>query len=151
MFVGTHEHNIDPKGRINIPSKYREILFKKHNSLIITLIIHYNCILVYPQEVWEKEFLTRYQNLDPFDPDTIEFQRSFFSMASETEVNEQGRILIPPTLRDQAGLEKEIIIVGAGNRFEIWDKTRWQQRSVSPENNGWTKAAQVSKRNKQQG
>ncbi len=144
MFSGSFDHNIDKKGRVSIPAKFRETLVKKYGSRGITLINHKGCLLVYPKKVWEK-MIEQCDSLNPFDPKVLNFQRSFFAMAHELEVDSQGRVLVPSKLRDQAGLEKEVVIVGSANKFEIWDKGSWEAFSLSPEGDGWALAAQVFK------
>lgn len=144
MFSGSYEHTIDTKGRLSIPSRFRETLIQKYDSKSITLIIQGECLLAYPQAVWEG-LIKQSQSLNPFDPQVLNFQRSFFAMAHELEVDGQGRVLVPPALRSQAGLNKEVVIIGATNKFEIWDKGRWEAFSLSPQGDGWTLAAQVFK------
>jgi MraZ protein len=144
LFSGSYEHSIDAKGRLSIPSKFRETLIKKYDSRNITLIIQDGCLLAYPEAVWSK-MMQQCEALNPFDKQVLNFQRSFFSMAHELEVDSQGRVLIPPNLRNQAGLDKEVLIVGSANKFEIWDKGRWEEFSRSPQGDGWALASQVFK------
>jgi MraZ protein len=110
----------------------------------MTLITQGDCLLAYPQAVWER-MIEQCQALNPFDPRVLDFQRSFFSNAHEVEVDGQGRVLVPPSLRNQAGLTKEAVIIGSTNKFEIWDKGRWETFSQSPQGDGWALAAQVFK------
>jgi MraZ protein len=144
MFSGTYEHTIDTKGRLSIPSRFRETLIQRYGSRNITLIMREGHLLVYPQAIWEG-LVQRCQSLNPFDPQVINFKSSFFSMAHEVEVDGQGRVLIPPTLRNQAALDKEVVVIGAADQFEIWDKGRWEAFSRSPQGDGWALAAQVFK------
>ncbi len=146
MFSGSYEHNIDAKGRLSIPSRFRETLIKKYDSKVITLIIQGNCLVAYPERVWEK-MLEQFESLNPFDSEVLNAQRRFFSKAHDgIEVYSQGRVLVPPALRNQAGLNKEVVIVGSTNKFEIWDKARWteclENKDVNPDDD-WALAAKV--------
>ena len=116
--MGSFSHNIDVKGRMNFPTKLRELLGE---SFIITKGLD-NCLFVYSVSEWavlEEKIkslpLSKGRNL----------QRFFFSGASEVEADKQGRILIPQHLREYAGLEKDVMVIGASNRAEIWDKSKW--------------------------
>lgn len=117
--MGSFSHNIDVKGRMNFPTKLRELLGE---SFIITKGLD-NCLFVYSVSEWavlEEKIkslpLSKGRNL----------QRFFFSGASEVETDKQGRILIPQHLREYAGLEKDVMVIGASNRAEIWDKSKWE-------------------------
>ena len=117
--MGSFSHNIDLKGRMNFPTKLRELLGE---SFIITKGLD-NCLFVYSVSEWavlEEKIkslpLSKGRNL----------QRFFFSGASEVETDKQGRILIPQHLREYAGLEKDVMVIGASNRAEIWDKSKWE-------------------------
>ncbi len=122
--MGTYSHNIDAKGRMNFPTKLRESL---GDSFIITRGLD-GCLFVYSREEWavmEEKIssmpLSKGKNV----------QRFFFSNAAEIEADKQGRILIPAHLREYAGLEKDVMVIGAVNRAEIWDKERWNKLNDS--------------------
>lgn len=122
--MGTYSHNIDAKGRMNFPTKLRESL---GDSFIITRGLD-GCLFVYSREEWavmEEKIssmpLSKGKNV----------QRFFFSNAAEIETDKQGRILIPAHLREYAGLEKDVMVIGAVNRAEIWDKERWNKLNDS--------------------
>jgi MraZ protein len=146
MFSGSYEHTIDTKGRLSIPSKFRETLIQKYNSKNITLIVQGGCLLAYPQSVWER-LLEQFELLNPFDSQVLNAQRRFFSKAHDgIEVDGQGRVLVPPALRNQVGLNKEVVLVGSTNKFEIWDKASWSEYLESKQENqdqDWSLAAQV--------
>lgn len=146
MFSGRYEHNIDAKGRLSIPSRFRETLIKKYDSKVVTLIVQGKCLVAYPERVWER-MLERFESLNPFDSEVLNAQRRFFSKAHDgIEVDSQGRVLIPPALRKQAGLNREIVIVGSTNKFEIWDSARWnkclESEDINPDAD-WDLAAKV--------
>lgn len=122
--MGTYSHNLDAKGRMNFPTKLRESL---GDSFIITRGLD-GCLFVYSREEWavmEEKIssmpLSKGKNV----------QRFFFSNAAEIEADKQGRILIPAHLREYAGLEKDVMVIGAVNRAEIWDKERWNKLNDS--------------------
>jgi MraZ protein len=125
MFTGSHFHNMDNKGRVSIPSRYREILLERQDrQLILTNYLTTRgerYILAFPQSEWVKiEAQLMEQRL--FDKDLRAFQRFLISGVEECPLDRQGRILIPPNLRDYAKLSREVCIVGAVRSFEIWDR-----------------------------
>ena len=120
MFFGEYEHNIDDKGRLIIPSKFREALGK---DFVITKGLDC-CLFVFSTEEWEI-FVNKLRTLPISDKDARDFTRFFFSGASECALVKQGRISIPATLRKHAELEKETKIIGVSNRLEIWNTENW--------------------------
>jgi len=124
MFRGRYEYSVDPKGRISIPSRFREVLSTQYDDrLIITNFDQ--CLWAYPVTEWQT-IETKVASLPQFREEVKALQRVFISAATECPVDKQGRLLIPPTLRDYAGLEKEIVMVGMTKRIEIWSKARWE-------------------------
>ncbi len=117
MFMGQYEHTIDSKGRTIIPAKYREGLGE---TFVVTRGLD-GCLFLYPSLEWQ-EFVDKLQKL-PSSQKTRKIQRQFLSKAMEVTLDKQGRILIPAMLREQAGLEKDIVFVGMMNRVEVWDKS----------------------------
>lgn len=133
MFRGRYEHTIDAKGRISIPSKFREVLSKKYDDrLVITNFDH--CLVAFPYEEWS--FLE--QKVGTFSlmkKETSAFFRFFYSSAMDCDIDKQGRLLIPQTLRDYAGLQKDVVLVGEGKRIEIFAKERWLEEARKIEEN----------------
>lgn len=123
MFMGEFNHTIDAKGRIIMPSKFREDLGE---NFVITQGLD-GCLFVYPQEEW-KAFAEGLAKL-PGTKEARQLQRYFFAMAAACETDKQGRILIPAKLRESAGLEKDIVFVGVLNKIEIWSKERWENNN----------------------
>ncbi|TVP83442.1 MAG: transcriptional regulator MraZ [Alkalicoccus sp.] len=121
MFIGEFEHQLDSKGRIIIPSKFRNNLGA---SFVVTRGMD-KCLFVYPLNEWEK-LESKLQELPFTKKDARAFTRFFFSGASECELDKQNRINIPPVLRKHAGIEKECVIIGVSSRVEIWDKNEWE-------------------------
>ena len=118
MLMGQFQHNIDPKGRVTMPSRFREDL---GDAVYVTKGLD-GCLFVLSSAQWDK--LTEKMGQLPISK-ARSLQRFFFSGAFFTEVDKQGRILIPPSLREYAGLNKEVTILGAATRAEIWDSSRW--------------------------
>jgi MraZ protein len=125
MFRGRYEHAIDAKGRISIPAKFREILDKKYDDrLVITNYDH--CLIAFPYEEWSiLEEKTR--SLPLLKKEAKTFLRFFYSSGVDCAIDKQGRLLIPQTHRDYANLQKDVVLVGVGNKIEIWDKQRWEE------------------------
>jgi len=121
MFIGEYQHTIDIKGRLIMPSKFREGLGVK---FIITKGLD-NCLFVYSMAEWAN-FEEKLRKLPIADKAAREFIRFFFSGAAECEVDKQGRILIPSNLREFAKLDKEIVVTGVSTRIEIWSKENWE-------------------------
>ncbi|MGB9698627.1 MAG: division/cell wall cluster transcriptional repressor MraZ [Thermodesulfobacteriota bacterium] len=123
MFRGRFEHTIDAKGRVSIPAKFRELLAEKYDDrLIITNFDR--CLVAYPFEEW-RVLEERISSLSLVKKEVKAFQRFFISGAVECPIDKLGRVLIPPSLRDYAQLEKSVIFAGMLKRFEIWSKERW--------------------------
>lgn len=125
MFRGRYEHTIDPKGRLSIPSKFREILASNDDERLI-LTNFDQCLWAYPVPVW-KAVEDKVAALPQFKPEVKALQRFFISAASECPVDPNGRIIVPTTLRKYADLNQDVVIVGMTNRFEIWAKEKWQK------------------------
>lgn len=117
-------HNIDEKGRLIIPAKLREDL---GDSFVICNGLE-GCLFVYSQEEWNK-FVAELESLPRMNKDARIFKRYFFGSASEGSFDKQGRVLVPPSLRKNAHLEKEVVLVGVQDRVEIWDKALWEEKN----------------------
>ena len=124
MFMGEFQHTVDSKGRLAIPSKFREELGE---NFIITRGLD-GCIFVYPMNEWSN-MEGKLKSLPLTKADARAFVRFFFSGATECEVDKQGRILLPQNLRDHAGIDKEAVIIGVSTRVEVWAKEKWQDYS----------------------
>ena len=122
MLLGEYNHNIDDKGRVSVPAKFREDL---GISFIVTKGLD-NCLFAYSKEEWTK-FEEKLKSLPLSDKNARNFVRFFLSGATECEIDKQGRFLIPANLRISAKLEKDAMIIGVGTRLEIWDKATWQK------------------------
>ncbi|MDU3882292.1 MAG: division/cell wall cluster transcriptional repressor MraZ [Escherichia coli] len=116
MFRGATLVNLDSKGRLSVPTRYREQLLENAaGQMVCTIDIHHPCLLLYPLPEWEiiEQKLSRLSSM---------------SHASECQMDGAGRLLIAPVLRQHAGLTKEVMLVGQFNKFELWDETTWHQQ-----------------------
>jgi MraZ protein len=121
MFMGEYQHSIDDKGRLTIPSKFREHLGVK---FIVTRGLD-NCLFVYPSAEWSV-LEQKLKSLPLMKSDARAFARFFFSGAVECELDRQGRVNLPNHLIDYAKLEKECVVIGVSSRVEIWSKAAWE-------------------------
>ena len=123
MFRGCFEHTIDDKGRLSIPARFREALEMTFTPpLIVTR--QKECLVAYPADEW-RALEARMNELPTFDAKVQAFRRFFYAPAQECPTDRAGRVLVPPTLRTFAGLEREVVLAGMGKHFEIWAKGRY--------------------------
>jgi MraZ protein len=128
MFRGANAINLDSKGRLTIPTRYRQSLLDDcQGQLVCTIDISQNCLLLYPLPEWE-EIELKLSKLSSTNPQERRLQRLLLGYAMEGEMDKSGRILIAPTLRQHAALDKQIMLVGQLNKFEIWDADNWQKQ-----------------------
>jgi MraZ protein len=127
MFSGHYEHAIDAKGRTSVPARFRELLAADGDlRLVLTPALFDPCLDAYPRRAWE-EMEAKIATLPRFDPKVVHLRRRYVSAAVECEIDKQGRILVPPALREHAGLEKDVLWAGSGKSAELWSKPRWTQ------------------------
>lgn len=122
MFIGQYSHSIDEKGRLIIPSKYREQLGRE---FVMTKGAD-GCLSAYPFDEWKK-IEERVKEMSLGSKEGRRFMRVFFSSASVLELDKQGRAVIPAALREFAQLKKDVELVGNVNRVEVWDRTKWNE------------------------
>lgn len=122
MLVGSYNHKLDSKGRMVLPARFRGEL---GNSVVATIGID-KCIALYPLSRWE-ELLLKLKDLSAFKKKTRDFRRVLLSMATEQDIDGAGRILLPAILREYAGAEQAITLIGAEDHMEIWDTKRWEE------------------------
>lgn len=120
--IGTYIHTLDEKGRAAVPSKLRVEL---GDPFYITSLTK-DCLIAYSEEEWQK-FSDKLSEIPQSDVKAQRFVRMVFSGACKCEPDKQGRVLLPQVLREKAGIDKEIVIIGASYRVEIWAKEKWQQ------------------------
>lgn len=126
MFRGANTLSLDNKGRLSIPTRYREVLLSEsEGKMVCTVDLHQSCLLLYPLIEWEDvEFKLR--QLSSMNPHERRVQRVLLGNAHEVDMDKSGRILVPAQLRQHAGLEKSIVLSGQLNKFEMWSEVQWQ-------------------------
>lgn len=127
LFKGIHNLNLDSKGRLGIPVTYRDhIIGLLKGSMVITIDTEEKCLLLYPSEIWSK-IQGKINQLPSFNKNARRIQRLLIGHAEDIDVDSNGRILISKPLREYATLSKKIILIGQGDKFEIWDQNLWNQ------------------------
>ncbi|MBR1691638.1 MAG: division/cell wall cluster transcriptional repressor MraZ [Lachnospiraceae bacterium] len=125
MFMGEYNHTIDAKGRLIVPSKFRESL---GDEFVVTKGFD-GCLYVFDEEEWTA-LEQKIKTLPLTNKQARQFARFFLAGAASVEVDKQGRILVPGVLREFADLSKDVTLVGVGSRIEIWDKTRYEDTNT---------------------
>lgn len=125
MFQGSHTINMDAKGRFAFPAKYRESLAAACGGrIVMTAHTQDRCALVYPESEWQS-ILPKIEALPTFNKAALRAQRLLIGYACSLELDGNGRVLLPPTLREYANLEKKLMLVGLGKKFELWSEESW--------------------------
>ena len=125
FFRGINAVNLDQKGRFAMPRRYRDaITDASDNHLVATIDLHSPCLLIYTQNEWQL-IERKLMSLPNMDPNARLVQRLLLGYASELEMDSQGRLLLPNLLREHAKLDKEAILLGQGNKFELWSQVSW--------------------------
>ena len=131
MFRGVQHINLDDKGRMAVPSRQRELLsVMSEGHIVLTVDTQAPCLALYALPEWER-IEADVQALPALKPAIKRFQRLVLGYASDLQLDGSGRILIPPALRDYAKLEKRAVLVGQGNKLELWSEELWQQECVA--------------------
>ena len=125
MFRGHFEHAIDGKGRTSLPSRFRDVLAATGDlRMVLTPSPFDACLHLFPMKAWE-EFEAKIAELPQFEPNVIKLRRVYVSAAVECEVDKQGRVLVPNSLRDHAALQKDVLWAGMGRMVELWAREKW--------------------------
>ncbi len=128
VFRGVNVLSLDAKGRMAMPSKYRERLQTMGNGqVVVTLDMSDPCLLIYPLTEWE-DIERKLVRLPSLNKQAVRLKRLLLGHASECELDSHGRILLPPTLRDLVKLDKHVVLLGQGNKFEVWEEQAWNER-----------------------
>lgn len=146
MWQGQHEHAIDAKGRTSVPARFREALAAEAQEglgerFVLTSALD-PCLVAYPLAEW-RAFEEKLSKLPRFDPHVVKLRRLYVSAAVEVQLDSQGRILVPPSLRAHAGLEKDVLWAGMGRWAELWSKERWTRAIETTEDERAALAAKL--------
>jgi len=126
MFYGEHEHSLDKKGRLILPSKFRESAKTNYiEKFFITRGLD-NCLFMLPEDEWKAQE-SKFRSISFTKSQSRKFNRLYFSGAQEAAFDKQGRILIPRYLKEFAGIKRDVMIIGVSNRIEIWDLEKWKE------------------------
>jgi MraZ protein len=129
MLLGAYDHTIDDKNRLTLPAKFREA-FK--DGVVVTRGLD-GCLYAYRRPDWDRLVESRLAALDPLSPEGRRLHRFFFSGASESELDKQGRVMIPAQLVEHAKLGREVVVAGVNDRLEIWDRAAWRKELAEVE------------------
>jgi len=125
MFRGVSPINLDGKGRLAIPARYRESIAEHcEGKMVATIDTESKCLLLYPQPEWD-EIQAKIEALPSFNPAARRIQRLLIGHATDLDMDAAGRLLLPAPLREYAGLDKRIVLLGQGRKFEIWSEELW--------------------------
>lgn len=126
MFRGSSSINLDAKGRLAMPSRYRQELDERcEGQMVITIDLHEPCLCLYPLHEWER-VEAQISRMSSMMPEARSLQRLLVGNAIDVELDGSGRFLIPPQLRARVGLDKHVALVGMLNKFHVWDEEKWQ-------------------------
>ena len=127
MFRGATKVTLDDKGRMVMPTRYRERLREQSQGRLVVTVDRDQCLLVYPLSEWE-QIERKLMALPTLHAQSRRLQRLMVGHATDLELDGHGRLLLPPELREFAGLDRHAMLVGQGGRFELWDEARWTER-----------------------
>ena len=126
MFRGIAQLNLDSKGRLAVPARHRDVLLERCRGHLVITADADRCLLMYPLPEWEV-IQQKLEGLSNLDPRVRELQRRLIGFAVDSEMDAAGRVLVPPALRHYAQLTKNVVLVGQGKKFELWNQERWEQ------------------------
>lgn len=126
VFRGVAQLSLDSKGRLAVPSRYREALMVRCAGRLVITADFDKCLLIYPQSDWEP-IQQKLMGLSSLNPRIRGLQRQLVGYAEDIEMDAAGRVLVSSALREFAALEKNVVLVGQDNKFELWDKEKWEQ------------------------
>ena len=117
MLLGEYEHTLDDKNRLTLPAKFRQVVVSRGLD---------GCLVVFTRDNWDSFVASRLEGLNPFSKEARQMNRYMFAGAAETELDKQGRMMVPPSLLEHAGLGKEVVVAGVRDHVEIWDRAAWR-------------------------
>jgi MraZ protein len=129
MLLGSYDHTIDDKNRLTLPAKFRQAFA---DGVFVTRGLD-GCLFAYRREDWNRLVESRLAPLDPLSPETRRLERFFYAGASESELDKQGRVMIPAQLIEHAKLGREVVVAGVNDRLEIWDRAAWRKELAEVE------------------
>jgi len=127
MFRGANKLTLDAKGRMVMPTRYRERLLERCGGKLVITVDRDQCLLIYPLPDWE-EIERKLMRLPTLNPQARRLQRLMVGHATDLELDGHGRVLLPPSLREYGLLTRDAVLIGQGVRFELWDEARWNER-----------------------
>lgn len=127
MFRGVAQLNLDSKGRLAVPARFRDALAARCSGRLVVTADSDRCLLIYPLPDWEP-IEQKLMSLSSFNAQIRELQRRLVGYAEDVVIDATGRILVPPALRGYAQIEKAVVLVGQGAKFELWNKDNWESR-----------------------
>ncbi len=127
MFRGANKVTLDAKGRMVMPTRYRDRIHERSQGRLVVTVDRDQCLLLYPLPDWE-EIERKLMRLPTLQVQARRLQRLMVGHATDLELDGHGRVLLPPKLREFAGLTRQAVLIGQGNRFELWDEARWNER-----------------------
>ncbi|MCY3818355.1 MAG: division/cell wall cluster transcriptional repressor MraZ [Gammaproteobacteria bacterium] len=140
MFRGSNSVTLDARGRMALPARFRQVVLERFDGqVVVTIDLHERCLLLYPLPEWE-EIESSLQSLANIRPSARAIQRLLIGHATDVQLDGHGRVLLPPTLREFAALEKRLIVFGIGRKIEVWSEERWRDR----EENSRSMASEVT-------
>jgi MraZ protein len=129
MLLGAHEHTIDDKNRLTLPARFRQAFA---DGIVVTRGLD-GCLYAFRRPDWDRLVESRLATLDPLSPEGRRLERFFYSGASETELDKQGRVMVPRELIEHAKLGREVVVAGVNDRLEIWDRAAWRRELAEVE------------------
>ncbi len=130
MFQGAAQLNLDSKGRLAVPARYRDVLLNACAGNLVLTADADGCLLLYPQPEWQP-IRDKLLKLSALNPKIRALQRRLIGYAEDVLMDNAGRVLISPALRTYGGLDKRVMLVGQGNKFELWDEDKWQLQQAA--------------------
>jgi MraZ protein len=124
MLLGEYEHTLDDKNRLTLPAKFRQAL---GGGVVVTRGMD-GCLFVFTRGDWDEFVSARLEGLNPFSREARQMSRFMFAGATETELDKQGRIMVPPALLEHARLGREVVVAGVRDHVEIWDQAAWRKQ-----------------------
>lgn len=130
MFRGVNTVNLDAKGRLAVPTRYRERINERCDGNLVITVDRDHCLLLYPLPDWE-DIERKLVRLPSLNKQARKLQRLLIGHATDIEMDGHGRLLVPPPLREFANLDKRVVMIGQGNKFEIWNEEEWSEKRDS--------------------